>query len=779
MKLRGKIGKVFLGLLFWIIAVWSFAIVSFAAPPTAKNLKWGGEYGLTAQWDLKNYYDNTVYVQLKRNGEAVTGFKRVPKLQNNYDFGEDFADTFWNGNYTFLVKVRESGANAKETVVESPVLKFEMEKYLQFKDQYPAFNPGQDEQIIRVKVGDTLTFKFNNVPLPEPFAEKYNVFKTCGLTYWTGGKDVPKTEDANNNYHDHIPVEFKYTFTETGTAYILEQLSYTDKNFGSPSYEKKGYTYSISRKFCIVVEPKPCSHNYQELSNTATCTTSGEKNMYCRLCGDAVTEYVAKLGHDVIQSYQYGSDTHWTACDRCWIIMNEKPHTYNSSGTCTVCGYSYNNSCEPMDDGAHEHDEKYHWYWCKEHYSESDGSIIFKNCPNNGVMEKGLHQIKTDSAGEAVYSCQNGYTCEICVEYYGSTGQHKWVLDKASSTPATYTSEGRSVYRCAYNGMRDGRNATINCSAKKTVVLKKLVHNWDYTKVLKDTATCTKDGKRTIGCKDSGCKGKMSIVSVAKGHKYGIDNVCDTCGYKKAVVSAAKDPIVMTDTKTKTKYQLDLRDKKSSSVLFFAPKNKKITKITIPTTVKIDGLTYKVSGIADNAFQGCTKLKTVTIGKNVTYIGKKAFYGCSLLKTVSMGKNVETIGDNAFAKCKALLKITLPAKTKIIGKSAFYGCSKLKTVILGKNIKTISEKAFYKCIVLTKITIPSKVEYIGKEAFYGCKKLKSIKISTSKLTADNVGAKAFSGTYSKATVKVPSKKVKVYKKLLVQKGMHKKAKIGK
>jgi hypothetical protein len=64
---------------------------------------------------------------------------------------------------------------------------------------------------------------------------------------------------------------------------------------------------------------------------------------------------------------------------------------------------------------------------------------------------------------------------------------------------------------------------------------------------------------------------------------------------------------------------------------------------------------------------------------------------------------------------------------------------------------------------------------IGKKAFYGCKNLKKITIKTKKLTKKTVGAKAFGNIYKKPKVKVPASKKKLYKKILVARGINKKA----
>lgn len=172
---------------------------------------------------------------------------------------------------------------------------------------------------------------------------------------------------------------------------------------------------------------------------------------------------------------------------------------------------------------------------------------------------------------------------------------------------------------------------------------------------------------------------------------------------------------------------------KTGTVTYMKPAKKSAKTVTVPATITVDGIRYKVTGIAKNAFKNNRKITKITIGNNV----------------------------------------------KTVGSSAFYGCTKLKTVTLGKNITTIDARAFFKCTALTRITIPDKVTRIGKQAFYGCKKLKSITIKTTKLTSKRVGKYAFKGIYQKATVKVPKSKFNTYKKLLKNRGVSKNVKIKK
>lgn len=195
--------------------------------------------------------------------------------------------------------------------------------------------------------------------------------------------------------------------------------------------------------------------------------------------------------------------------------------------------------------------------------------------------------------------------------------------------------------------------------------------------------------------------------------------------------SAAAAGTKLTDTQGKALYVV--LDADAATVSYAGTTDKTAAKITIPATVEIDQVTYTVTAVAQKALYKNTKIKTVTIGKNVT----------------------------------------------VIGKSAFEGCKKLKSVTLPESLTQIGNRAFYNCVALTKIVIPSNVAKIGKQAFTNAKKLKNIVIKTTKLTAKNIGAKAFKGTAAKATVKVPKSKLKSYQKILVTKGMNKKVTIKK
>lgn len=154
-------------------------------------------------------------------------------------------------------------------------------------------------------------------------------------------------------------------------------------------------------------------------------------------------------------------------------------------------------------------------------------------------------------------------------------------------------------------------------------------------------------------------------------------------------------------------YQVVSEDEKQPTVVYTAPADKNVKKITVPATTTVGGITYKVESVAPDAFKNCRKLTSVKISAGVQKIGKNAFSGCSKLSSVTIGKDVTEIGAGAFANCKALKKITIPAAVTKIGKKAFNKCKKLKTVtIKTKKLKTVGGSAFKEIAKKAVIKLP-------------------------------------------------------------------------
>lgn len=114
--------------------------------------------------------------------------------------------------------------------------------------------------------------------------------------------------------------------------------------------------------------------------------------------------------------------------------------------------------------------------------------------------------------------------------------------------------------------------------------------------------------------------------------------------------------------------------------------NKKKTKITIPSSVKIDGFSFKVTAVSAKAFQGSKKLKTLVIGSNVTSIAKKSFYKCSKLGSITFkSAKAPKIKSQAFKGIKSTCKVKV--SKKMSKKQLNILKSRMKSAGAGKKLK--------------------------------------------------------------------------------------------
>lgn len=96
-------------------------------------------------------------------------------------------------------------------------------------------------------------------------------------------------------------------------------------------------------------------------------------------------------------------------------------------------------------------------------------------------------------------------------------------------------------------------------------------------------------------------------------------------------------------------YRVTSSDPQNPTVRYVSNTDTAATAITIPSTVTIKGVTYKVTRVDDSAFEANANLKSLTIGANVTTIGPKAFYKCKKLSKVKINsKRISAIGSKAF-----------------------------------------------------------------------------------------------------------------------------------
>ena len=142
------------------------------------------------------------------------------------------------------------------------------------------------------------------------------------------------------------------------------------------------------------------------------------------------------------------------------------------------------------------------------------------------------------------------------------------------------------------------------------------------------------------------------------------------------------------------------------------------TMINIPGEIIINGITFDVATIEDNAFANCTYITGVNIDNGVKTIGQSAFNGCNAITNVILPESVETIGKSAFANCSNLTGVSLPSSIKNIGEESFSNCKKLASLeCKAVKVPTTAYNAFNYVPTALSVQVPESSINLYKNAY--------------------------------------------------------------
>ena len=97
------------------------------------------------------------------------------------------------------------------------------------------------------------------------------------------------------------------------------------------------------------------------------------------------------------------------------------------------------------------------------------------------------------------------------------------------------------------------------------------------------------------------------------------------------------------------------------TVSYEKPASKDAKTVTIPATIKIHNLKYRVTSVSAEVFKDNKKITNLILGKCIRTIETKAFCRCKNLKRVTFqGSKVKAIEEKAFAKTKKNLIVKAP-----------------------------------------------------------------------------------------------------------------------
>ena len=453
--------------------------------------------------------------------------------------------------------------------------------------------------------------------------------------------------------------------------------------------------YGLTAHQTAAVKVHNCENHWDDgkITTPPTCTKTGVKQYTCTICSETKTEEIAALGHD------YSSDWTIDTAAACETVGSKSHH-------CTRCDRKKDVTEIPASG-----------------HSWNDGAITTEpTCTDEGVKTftcNACGKTRTEAVAALGHNYSSDWTIDTAAacETVGSKSHHctrcdskkdvteipasgHFWNDGAITTKPTCTDEGVKTFTCN------------SCGKTRTEAVAALGHNYSSDWTIDTAATCSAIGSKSHHC--TRCDSKKDITEIPASGKHTWNNgvitkpatiaeegiktyTCTVCGVTRTetiaklpmptatpVPTATPTPAItsaptvtptpsvsvgtkIVDKKTGSIYKVTSSSSSSRTVAFVG--NKVKASVTIPTSIKIKGATYKVTEISASAFKNNRKLKKVVIGQNIVKIGKNAFYGCKNLTSITIKSSrltLKNIGKNAFKNPSPKATVKVPKKQKAL-----------------------------------------------------------------------------------------------------------------
>ena len=499
--------------------------------------------------------------------------------------------------------------------------------------------------------------------------------------HWVNGVCTECGATHEHDWQEQTSLAKSPTCTEKGSK------TYKCSKCGETKVEEipaTGHTWKIHQ---IAINKSECkcsvcnatkAHDLKVVSkDPATCTKKGIIHYVCKDCGKKVRDNdpdAPALGHD--WKNQDGT------CSRCnaqhthnwgeWKTTTPADCTTEGEEVrqCNTCGFQETRTLTKTD---HQWGE---WNITTEPSCTTEGEKTrqCENCQETETkkLEKTDHQWsewKTTTPASCTHEGEETGQCSVCQKTETrklKKTDHDWSEWK-TTTPASCTTEGEETRQCK------------NCQETETRKLAKTAHNTEI--VGAKAPSCTTEGYTG----DEVCKDCHATIK--KGHK--LDKTAHQWSTWKTTTNPSYasegeqtrqcSQCPQTETrklnklplpKAGTKYTVGGNQYtvlKAGLTVRFSKANPKAKTVTIPNTITVDGISYKVTEIGANAFKNNKKVKKATIGANVVKIANKAFNKCPSLKNVIIKTTLltkKTASKKCFSKVHKKMVIKVPKKVK-------------------------------------------------------------------------------------------------------------------
>lgn len=188
-----------------------------------------------------------------------------------------------------------------------------------------------------------------------------------------------------------------------------------------------------------------------------------------------------------------------------------------------------------------------------------------------------------------------------------------------------------------------------------------------------------------------------------------------------------------------------------------------LVDVRFPEWVRFKGVRYALVSVRGGAMRNNLRIRSLTTGVNMQYMGSRICYGCENLRWISLGTGLKELGRGAFALCYGLDSVSYNAVSCHVDQSngdVWLGCYNLRRLHLGDSVRTISPSFMLSCSALDcELKLPQSLRSIGESAFNDCSNLRGKLVLPPRL--DSVGGMAFAGMNSIDTLIIQSRLLQI------------------
>lgn len=670
--------------------------------------------------------------------------------------------------------------------------------------------------------------------LEHTFATEWSIDDTKGTHYHACTDEGFESLRADEEEHDWSAVITPATYEAAGyTTYTCDVCGKVKVEQGDPKLVHtfaESWTTSETHHWhaCLdtgysALKGDEAEHDFLETIVPATHTSPKQIIHTCKVCGFVTSEYEGDpIGHNFSEEWTTNSQQHWHVCiDEGFegLTTPKENHsfeetvhapTFDEPGytehTCSVCGYSYQDSPAPKKEHTYDlnhwsHDENKHWHACTD-----EGFEDLKVDEASHIFNAEIHAPTFEADGYTVYTCECGYSYQVVdqgsqKEHSYSTGwtkdEHKhWheCLDQGYETLKTdeaehdfgdpvkvlptFEEDGYWEYTCATCSYK--KRIPYGTSIDDTLLFRKVkelnpstaeeeeideyevygtVPNADLRYVFIPNEY---DGLPVTQIAEGAFKGCESMLSITISDSIEAiqKDAFDGCYHLTEIINNSSLVITIgspdfgkialyADYVTEVETNRGEFTSEDGLTTYLAKNGE--TWLVRYTGEEENMVVSDVYGINAYAFHNNENVKKVTVSNTVSKIGVDAFNGCSELTDATLPSATKVMPRGLFRNCSSLVNIELTDQTEILGESVFQGCSSLTSLPL-KSVQAIGDLAFQGCSSLEELVLPNTITSLGDSSFANCTKLSDLTIGSGLVTIAN---NAFAGCTGLTSLTLP------------------------